>query len=157
MEENDTSNSFFENPVTLRLTLLSTALIFYLYGWSMRGGIFLAGLVFFVYLAVAIHGITEKFSFNRICGFDVAVVWSFFIGLTFWVIIGGDILDDSASVGCFIPFLVPVFAIPVIQSKLEKIEDEVEGTPFIQGLFIAIPVSICAVMLALTIVSELLH
>ena len=38
----------------------------------MRGGIFLAGLVFFVYLAVAIHGITEKFSFNRVCGFDVA-------------------------------------------------------------------------------------
>ena len=88
MEENDTSNSFFENPVTLRLTLLSTALIFYFVGWSMPGGIFLAGLVFFVYLAVAIHGITEKFSFNRICGFDVAVVWSFFIGLTFWVIIG---------------------------------------------------------------------
>jgi len=153
MEENDTSNSFFENPVTLRLTLLSTALIFYLYGWSMRGGIFLAGLVFFVYLAVAIHGITEKFSFNRICGFDVAVVWSFFIGLTFWVIIGGNFFDDSASMGCFIPFLVPVFAM----ARLGKIEDEAEGKPFIQGLFIAIPVSIFAVMLALNIVSELLH
>ena len=109
---------------------------------------FLILMSFLLYLFIAIYRVFYQFSLERVCGFNASVVSSFFIGLVYWLSIDANVFN-SDGLPLLLPFLIPIMLIIIVISRVDVTENNEGWKHFVQGLFLAAPVSFFAILVSL--------
>ena len=115
-----------------------------------RPDIFLIMIPFFVYLLIAFYRIVYHFRLGRSCGFNAAVVSNFFIGLVYWLSIDANVFN-SGGLPMLFPIIVPFILLLFVFVIIDLTEDGKGLKHFVQGLFLAAPISLFAITISLAL------
>tara|TARA_B100001113_G_scaffold312807_1_gene277479 strand:+ start:1602 stop:2093 length:492 start_codon:yes stop_codon:yes gene_type:complete len=143
------SSTFSNYKLTLISWIsLSVSLILMVAGEILATHFSLVLMPFLLYLFIAIYRVLYQFSLERVCGFNASVVSSFFIGLVYWLSIDANVFN-SDGLPLLFPFLIPIMLIIIVTIRVDVTENNEGWKHFVQGLFLAAPVSFFAILVSL--------
>ena len=135
---------------------LSASLILSILGELLYTNLVYVLVLFSIYLFIAIYRVVYEFSLDRVCGFNASVVSSFFIGLIYWLSIDADVFN-SGGFALIFPCLIPIILIFIVTSRVDVSENAEGWKHFVQGLFLAAPFSLFAVVVSLALADGLIE
>ena len=156
MQENENSGFSNYNLGLISWLSLSVSLILSILGELLYTNFVYVLVLFSIYLFIAIYRIFYQFNLERVCGFNASVVSSFFIGLIYWLSIDADVFN-SGGFALIFPCLIPIILIFIVTSRVDVSENAEGWKHFVQGLFLAAPFSLFAVVVSLALADGLIE
>ena len=156
MQENENSGFSNNNLGLISWLSLSVSLILAILAEPFHINFYYILILFSIYLFIAIYRIFYQFNLERVCGFNASVVSSFFIGLIYWLSIDADVFN-SGGFALIFPCLIPIILIFIVTSRVDVSENAEGWKHFVQGLFLAAPFSLFAVVVSLALADGLIE
>tara|TARA_B100000683_G_C12341434_1_gene494865 strand:- start:151 stop:642 length:492 start_codon:yes stop_codon:yes gene_type:complete len=156
MQENENSGFSNYNLGLISWLSLSVSLILAILAEPFHINFYYILILFSIYLFIAIYRIFYQFNLERVCGFNASVVSSFFIGLIYWLSIDADVFN-SGGFALIFPCLIPIILIFIVTSRVDVSENAEGWKHFVQGLLLAAPFSLFAVVVSLALADGLIE